>query len=252
MGLGLPPDRPARARALALALVFVPSHVNETTEPVDNLGGVLSASVSSPLVLAINFAPSDGDREIALVAGIIALVALAGFFVVQRRASNPLFDLHFASRRIFWVAAVAGLMVFGTLMGSMYVGEQFLQNVLGYSTLKAGAAVLPAALAMILVAPQSAELIERLGSRVTLLIGYASCLAAFLVMLVHVDRELVELRGRRRLRAARERASGLVGTPASHSLTGSVPVHRAGMASGTADLQRTSAARSCSRSWGRS
>src|SRR6185436_2577865 len=31
---------------------------------------------------------------------------------------------------------------------------------------------------------------------------------------------------------------GLAGTPASYSLTGSVPVERAGMASGTADLQR--------------
>ncbi|HVN49835.1 MAG TPA: hypothetical protein VMT43_00300, partial [Acidimicrobiales bacterium] len=31
---------------------------------------------------------------------------------------------------------------------------------------------------------------------------------------------------------------GFAGTPASHSLTGSVPVTRAGMASGTADLQR--------------
>ena len=31
---------------------------------------------------------------------------------------------------------------------------------------------------------------------------------------------------------------GFAGTPASHSLTGSVPVERAGMASGTADLQR--------------
>ncbi|MBM2823819.1 MAG: putative transporter, partial [Thermoleophilia bacterium] len=31
---------------------------------------------------------------------------------------------------------------------------------------------------------------------------------------------------------------GLAGTPASHSLTSSVPVTRAGMASGTADLQR--------------
>ena len=31
---------------------------------------------------------------------------------------------------------------------------------------------------------------------------------------------------------------GLAGTPASNSLTGSVPVRRAGMASGTADLQR--------------
>ena len=31
---------------------------------------------------------------------------------------------------------------------------------------------------------------------------------------------------------------GLAGTPASHSLTGSVPIKRVGMASGTADLQR--------------
>src|SRR5262249_54792245 len=31
---------------------------------------------------------------------------------------------------------------------------------------------------------------------------------------------------------------GLAGTPASHSLTGSVPIRRVGMASGTADLQR--------------
>jgi hypothetical protein len=31
---------------------------------------------------------------------------------------------------------------------------------------------------------------------------------------------------------------GFAGTPASHSLTGSVPVTRAGIASGTADLQR--------------
>jgi DHA2 family multidrug resistance protein-like MFS transporter len=31
---------------------------------------------------------------------------------------------------------------------------------------------------------------------------------------------------------------GFAGTPASHSLTSSVPVRRAGMASGTADLQR--------------
>jgi hypothetical protein len=31
---------------------------------------------------------------------------------------------------------------------------------------------------------------------------------------------------------------GFAGTPASHSLTGSVPVTKAGMASGTADLQR--------------
>jgi hypothetical protein len=142
-----------------------------------------------------------------------------------------------ASRRIFWVAAVAGLIVFGTLMGAMFIGEQFLQNVLGYSTLRAGASVVPAALFMLLAAPLSAKLIERVGSRATLLIGYAFLFLSFLVMLllwtatsgyapVALAFILMGI------------GVGLSGTPASHSLTGSVPVHRAGMASGTADLQR--------------
>ena len=62
-----------------------------------------------------------------------------GFYIRQRRARFPLYDLAVASRRIFWVAALAGIIVFGTLMGAMFIGQQFLQNVLGYSTLDAGA-----------------------------------------------------------------------------------------------------------------
>jgi len=90
---------------------------------------------------------------------------------------------------------------------------------------------------MIIVAPRSAQLVEARGSRFTLLVGFCFCLLAFLVMLVLWD----------------ENASyfpvglgyllmgvgvGFAGTPASRSLTGSVPVRKAGMASGTADLQR--------------
>jgi hypothetical protein len=135
------------------------------------------------------------------------------------------------------VAAVAGIIVFGTLMGAMFIGQQFLQNVLDYSTLEAGLAILPAAALMVLVAPRSAKLVGSVGSRVTLLVGYASCLLGFVVMLLLWDQgtaywavglgyALIGI------------GVGFAGTPASNSLTGSVPVHRAGMASGTADLQR--------------
>jgi MFS family permease len=228
---------PLALGALVLAARFVPAHVNETTEQVDNLGGFLSVVGVIALVLAINFAPSKGEQEIALIAGLLALVALGAFFAVQRRSANPLFDLKIASRRIFWVAALAGLIVFGTLMGSMYVGEQFLQNVLGYSTLGAGAAVLPAAVAMVIVAPQSAKMIARYGSRATLLAGYACCFVSFLVMLTLWTASSNELEVALAF-VLLGAGVGLAGTPASHSLTGSVPVHRAGMASGTADLQR--------------
>ena len=228
---------PLAAVALVMALRFVPAHVNETSDPVDNLGGIFSVVLVASVVLAINFAPVPNEGALAIGLAAIALAAGIAFFVRQRRVAVPLYDLHIAARRIFWVAACAGLIVFGTLMGAMFIGQQFLQNVLGYSTVEAGAAILPAALFMVLIAPRSAKLVEARGARFTLLVGYVFCLLGFVTMLLLWDEGgtywSVGL-GYALVGAG----VGFAGTPASHSLTGSVPVTRAGMASGTADLQR--------------
>ena len=174
-----------------------------------------------------------------LVAGLamLALAATAGFVWQQRRAANPLYDLHIAGRRVFWVAACAGIIVFGSLMGSMFISQQYLQNVVGYDTVEAGAAFLPAIVLMVLVAPRSARLIESHGARTTLLSGYVFLFLGFLWMLLLWEQDSAYWQ----IGVAYAFLGigvGLAGTPASHSLTGSVPVRRAGMASGTADLQR--------------
>jgi MFS transporter, DHA2 family, multidrug resistance protein len=122
-------------------------------------------------------------------------------------------------------------------MGAMFVGQQFLQNVLGYSTLDAGLAILPAAVFMVLVAPRSAKLVDAQGARFTLLVGYALCLLGFLTMLLLWKGDISYWKVGLGY-AFIGIGVGFAGTPASHSLTGSVPVKRAGMASGTADLQR--------------
>ncbi len=122
-------------------------------------------------------------------------------------------------------------------MAAMFVSQQYLQNVLGYSTLEAGAAILPAALVMVVVAPRSAKLVEARGPGSRCSAATCSCSSRssgccssgtraspywqIAVAYVFIGAGV-----------------GLAGTPASHSLTGSVPVTRAGMASGTADLQR--------------
>ena len=228
---------PIAAVALVMAVILIPSHVNESTDPVDNLGGVLSVVLVASVVLGINFAPVPGKATIALSLGILALAATAAFIIRQRRAPNPLYDLKIAGRRIFWVAALAGIIVFGALMGAMFIGQQFLQNVHDYSSVEAGAAILPAALFMVLVAPTSARLVEQRGSRFTLLVGSAAVLLGFVTMLALWDENspywhvglayaLIGI------------GVGTAGTPASRSLTASTPVTKAGMASGTADLQR--------------
>jgi len=164
------------------------------------------------------------------------VAAGAVFFIRQHRAPVPLFDLRVAHRRLFWVPAVAGLIVFGALTAMIYVGQQFVQNVLGYSPLEAGLAIVPSAALMMLISPVSAWLIQARGSRFTLLAGYLSSFAGFAVMLAlwrdGIGYGLVFLGY-----ALMGMGARLAGTPATNSLTGSVPVQRAGMASATADLQ---------------
>ncbi|MCB0901918.1 MAG: MFS transporter, partial [Actinobacteria bacterium] len=122
-------------------------------------------------------------------------------------------------------------------MGAMFIGQQFLQNVLGYSTISSGLAILPAAVFMVLLAPRSAKLVEAKGARFTLLFGYVFVLLGFVTMLLFW-REGAAYWSVGLGYAFVGAGVGLAGTPASHSLTGAVPVRRAGMASGTADLQR--------------
>ena len=80
---------PLAVIALVLALVLVPSHVNESTEPVDHLGGVLSIVLVGALILGINFAVVP--NETALIVGLFAVsgAALVAFYIRQRRASEP-------------------------------------------------------------------------------------------------------------------------------------------------------------------
>jgi hypothetical protein len=189
------------------------------------------------LILAINIAPLANQTDLLLGLVIVTVAAGLLFIIRQRRAKSPLYDLKVATRRTFLIAAVAGIIVFGSLMGAMYIGQQFLQNVLAYSTLDSGLAIIPAALLLVIVAPFSARLVRSHGSRFTLLVGYLFCLLGFLTMFflwhegipywkVGLAYGLVGI------------GVGFAGTPASNSLTGSVPVKRVGMASGTADLQR--------------
>ena len=228
---------PLAVVALVMAFRLIPAHVHETTEPVDNLGGILTIVLVGSLILAINFAPVPNAGTAVVVLAVVALASVVAFVLRERRATNPLYDLHVAARPPFWVAACAGVIIFGSLMGAMFIGQQFLQNVLGYSTVDAGLAILPAAFFMVLVAPRSAKLVETVGARRTMLSGYVFVLLGFLTMLI-LWKENIPYWEVGLGYAFVGIGVGLSGTPASHSLTGSVPVTRVGMASGTADLQR--------------
>ena len=228
---------PVALVALFMAFKFIPAHVNESTEAVDHIGGLLSMVFVGALILTINFAPVANMGKLVMSLAAVTLVTLVLFIIRQRRAQNPLYDLKVAARPTFWVAAVGGIIVFGSLMGAMFLGQQFMQNVLDYSTVAAGAAILPAAALMILVAPRSAKLVHEQGSRFTLLLSFAAVLIAFVLMFIFwnegISYWLIGI-----AYVFLGAGVGLGGTPSSNSLAASVPITKVGMASGTTDLQR--------------
>src|SRR4029079_5207194 len=95
----------------------------------------------------------------------------------------------------------------------------------------------PAVVFMVIVAPRSAKLVQQHGSRQTLMSGQVLLLIAFVLMLLLWGEDAPYWKVALPL-CFLGAGVGLAGTPSSNSLTGSVPVTRVGMASGTADLQR--------------
>src|ERR1035437_991926 len=121
----------------------------------------------------------------------------------------------------------------------------------GYGTEQAGAAILPAPIMMILVAPRSAKMVEARGSRPTLMAGYAFVALGFLVMLLlwHGGSAYWAVGLGYALLGT---GVGLAATPAARSLTGSVPPPPGwGWPRARQTCNVTLVEHSCSRSWGR-
>lgn len=228
---------PPAIAAFVIVMLVVPAHVNESTDRVDHLSGTISVVMVALLVLGLGIISSPGQLATSLAMIVAAAVLIGIFGWRQSRLTSPLYDLHYARRRLFWVPAIAGMIVFGSLMGAMFIGQQYLQDVLGYSTLNAGLAVLPAAFGMMAVAPLSGKLVVAQGSKIALLAGFAFILPAFVIMLIGWrEGSPYLIVGAAYLLVGV--GAGLALTPASRSLTISVPVSHVGMASATTDLQR--------------
>ena len=206
-----------------MASLLVPSHVNESTEPVDNLGGIVSVVLVGSLVLSINFAPVPDKGALGARPRGVALVAAVGVRPPPApRAEPPVRPGHRPS------AHLLGRRLRRHHRLRLADGDDVHQPAVpaeraGYSTLQAGAAFLPAIVCMVLVAPRSAKLVESHGARITLLTGYVFLVLAFSGMLllwsddapywqIGIAYAFIGI------------GVGLAGTPASHSLTGSVPV----------------------------
>jgi EmrB/QacA subfamily drug resistance transporter len=159
---------------LAAGIPFVPNSRNEHAQRLDLVGSLLSILGLGLVLWAVIEAPVHGWTSAEVLGtGIGGIVTLAGFVGWESRTSHPMLKLRFFRQAGFSGAVMStATMTFG-LMGMLFVMTQFLQFQLGYSALQAGIRMLPAAGAIVVVAPLSAVVVGRLGTKLTVALGLA-------------------------------------------------------------------------------
>jgi MFS family permease len=137
-------------------------------------GAVTVTGGLSLLVYAISTAPQVGwgtARTATLLA--VSAALLAGFLVIETRVEAPLMPL-----RIFKLKTLAGANAVGFLLGGsffafIFIGTLYMQQVLGYSALKAGLAWLAASLTSVAFAGLAQALVTRGSAKLVMAAGMA-------------------------------------------------------------------------------
>ena len=164
---------PVGALIVAAARPLLPeSRASQARRRFDVAGAVTVTGGLSVLVYAVVTAASHGwasATTIGLLAGAAALIA--AFVVIESRSAAPLLPLGFFRNRTVTAANLAGLLL-GGLMFPMFVFlSLYMQQVLGYSAIRAGLAFLVIAGGMIASSALAQGLVTRVGTKLVLTAG---------------------------------------------------------------------------------
>jgi EmrB/QacA subfamily drug resistance transporter len=163
---------------LAVAVVLISTrHVPESKDPgmapgLDIPGALLAALGLAGVIYALIEAGDKGwTAPVVVVAGVGGLVALAAFVVVEARSPHPMLPLAIFRSRQFTAANLVTFVVYAALSGSLFLLPIELQEVVGFSPLKAGTALVPLTIVMLLLSARAGRLAQRIGPRLPMTLG---------------------------------------------------------------------------------
>ncbi len=158
--------------AIAASLLLIQESKDETHESLDLPGLATSALGLFALTYGLIEANTYGWTSARIVGSfVLAVVSLASFVQIERRRRSPMLDLTLFRSSTYVGANVAMLLVALAMFGVFFFVSLYMQNVLGYSAVQAGAAFLPMTVLIILVAPFAGKASDKYGSRWLMTIG---------------------------------------------------------------------------------
>jgi EmrB/QacA subfamily drug resistance transporter len=225
--------------ALIAGVVLIPTSRDPSKPKLDPVGALLSIVGLVALVYAIIEAPEEGwtDPKILSIFA-IAFVVLGAFALWERHTPSPMLDTTFFRNPRFTAASAGIMLLFFSMFGSIFLLTQYFQFVMGYTALEAGVRLLPMAITMLIVAPNSPKLAERFGTKRVVGTGLllaGTGLALMSTLPAHDASYFGDVAWRLVIMAT---GMGLTMAPATESIMGSLPRAKAGVGSAVNDTTR--------------
>jgi predicted MFS family arabinose efflux permease len=162
----------------AVAVVWVTVlHVPETRDVdmppgIDFAGALLGALGLAGVIYALTEAGNKGwSAPAVVVTGLVGIVALIGFVIVEARSPHPMLPLDIFRSRQFSAANLVTFVVYGALSGALFLLPLELQRAAGFSPLEAGVALVPLTIIMLLNSARAGRLAQKIGPRLPMTIG---------------------------------------------------------------------------------
>jgi EmrB/QacA subfamily drug resistance transporter len=216
-----------------LAIVAASLVIRESRDPSADqrldIPGLLTSAIA---LFALTFALIEANDYGWTSPTILALFAVAGVGLV----AFVLLELSLFRSGTFAGANVVALLIFLAMFGVFFFVSLYVQGILGYSAVQAGAIFLPMTVLIMFVAPVAGKLSDRLGSRWLIVAGMLFLVMHLLLLSnLEVDSTFWNILPALILGGF---GMGLTMTPATAAAIGSVPIAKAGIGSGVLNTFR--------------
>jgi EmrB/QacA subfamily drug resistance transporter len=158
---------PIGALAIAASLLLIEESKDRSEGQRPDLPGLLSSALGLfALTYGLIEANNYGWTSVRIIGAFaVAAVALASFVLLELRQRRPMLEVALFRNTTFTGANLVVLLVALALFGVLFFMSLYVQNILGYSPARAGAAFLPMTLLIVAIAPLAGRLSDRVGSR---------------------------------------------------------------------------------------
>jgi EmrB/QacA subfamily drug resistance transporter len=228
---------PVGLAAIALTLKFVPESRATHARRFDLVGQVLVivllAATTSAIIEAQRLGWGSAEDTGLFV---LAVVALIGLITYERRRIEPLIDIRFFRSIPFSGAALTAVLAFSTFAGFLFVNTLYLQDVRGFSALRAGLCLLPLAVTVVIGAPLSGRMVGRGHVREPLVIaGCCMAIGTAILTQLRADTPMALIFVAYAIFGV---GFGVVNAPITNTAVSGMPRAQAGVAAGIASTSR--------------